>query len=84
MGELRILVLLAVVVSTWTAASGQQVVSGGSSPADTVYAQPGKLVSVNGIRLNLYCMDEPETVINAIREVYDQTRRPVAAHRDRK
>src|ERR1700681_120160 len=56
MGELRILVLLAVVIFTWTAASGQQVVSGGSSPADTVYAQPGKLVSVNGIRLNLYCM----------------------------
>jgi len=28
--------------------------------------------------------DEPETVINAIREVYDQTSRPVAAHRDRK
>jgi hypothetical protein len=28
--------------------------------------------------------DEPETVINAIRDVYDQTRRPVAAHRDRK
>lgn len=28
--------------------------------------------------------DEPETVINAIREVYDQTRRPVTAHRDRK
>lgn len=28
--------------------------------------------------------DEPETVINAIREVYDQARRPVAAHRDQK
>jgi pimeloyl-ACP methyl ester carboxylesterase len=28
--------------------------------------------------------DEPETVINAIREVYDQAKRPVAAHRDRK
>jgi pimeloyl-ACP methyl ester carboxylesterase len=28
--------------------------------------------------------DEPETVINAIREVYDQTRRPAAEHRDRK
>ena len=26
--------------------------------------------------------DQPETVINAIREVYDQTRRPVAAHSD--
>jgi hypothetical protein len=28
--------------------------------------------------------DEPETVNNAIREVYDQARRPVAAHRDQK
>ena len=28
--------------------------------------------------------DEPETVINAIREVYDQGRRPTAAHRDQK
>ena len=28
--------------------------------------------------------DEPETVINAIREAYDQTRRPQAAHRDQK
>jgi pimeloyl-ACP methyl ester carboxylesterase len=36
--------------------SGQQVAGGGSSPADILYAQPGKLVSVNGFRLNLYCM----------------------------
>jgi pimeloyl-ACP methyl ester carboxylesterase len=28
--------------------------------------------------------DEPETVINAVREVFDQTRRPAAAHRDQK
>jgi pimeloyl-ACP methyl ester carboxylesterase len=28
--------------------------------------------------------DEPETVINAIREVYDQTRKPIAGHRHRK
>jgi hypothetical protein len=28
--------------------------------------------------------DEPETVINAIREVYDQTRRPPAAQPDQK
>jgi pimeloyl-ACP methyl ester carboxylesterase len=28
--------------------------------------------------------DEPDTVINAIREVYDLTRRPAAAHRDQK
>ena len=26
--------------------------------------------------------DEPETLINAVREVYDQARRPVAAHGD--
>ena len=38
------------------AVSGQQVASGGNSPADIVYAQPGKLVSVNGFRLNLYCV----------------------------
>ena len=35
---------------------GQQVASGGSSPADILYAQPGRLVPVNGFRLNLYCM----------------------------
>jgi hypothetical protein len=28
--------------------------------------------------------DEPETVINAVREVYGQTSRPVTTHRDRK
>src|SRR6266852_3715285 len=47
--------LLAVLVSA-IAVSGQQVTSGGSSPADIFYAQPGQLVSVNGFRLNLYCM----------------------------
>jgi hypothetical protein len=26
------------------------------SPSDILYAQPGQLVSVNGFRLNLYCM----------------------------
>jgi pimeloyl-ACP methyl ester carboxylesterase len=42
---------------SWTiAVSGQQVANGGSSHADIVYAKPGKLVSVNGFRLNLYCM----------------------------
>src|SRR5882724_20332 len=46
--------LLAVVISA-NMVSGQQVASGGSSLADTVYARPGKLVSVNGFRLNLYC-----------------------------
>src|SRR5258708_11520941 len=35
---------------------GQQEASSGGSPADIVYARHGKLVSVNGFRLNLYCM----------------------------
>jgi len=47
--------LLAVLISA-IAVFGQQVASGGSSPADILYAQPGQLVSVNGFRLNLYCM----------------------------
>jgi pimeloyl-ACP methyl ester carboxylesterase len=47
--------LLAVVISA-IMISGQQVASGGSSPADILYAQPGQLVSVNGFRLNLYCI----------------------------
>src|SRR5436309_5959802 len=54
MKQTRIFFLLALLIST-VAVSGQQVASGGTSPADTVYAQPGKLVSVNGSRLNLYC-----------------------------
>jgi len=44
-----------VLIST-VAVSGQQVASGGGAPLDTLYAQPGQLVSVNGFRLNLYCM----------------------------
>src|SRR5258708_14306817 len=47
--------LLAVVISA-IMVSGQHVASGGSSPADILYAQPGQLVSVNGFRLNLYCI----------------------------
>jgi pimeloyl-ACP methyl ester carboxylesterase len=47
--------LLAVVISA-IMISGQQVASGGSAPVDILYAQPGQLVSVNGFRLNLYCM----------------------------
>jgi pimeloyl-ACP methyl ester carboxylesterase len=47
--------LLAVVISA-IMISGQQVASGGSSPADILYAQPGQLVSVSGFRLNLYCI----------------------------
>src|SRR5260370_22046218 len=55
MRQIRTGFLLAVLVSA-IAVSGQQVASGGSSPADILYAQPGQLVSVNGFRLNLYCM----------------------------
>jgi pimeloyl-ACP methyl ester carboxylesterase len=47
--------LLAVLIST-AAVSGRQLTSGGRSPADILYAQPGQLVSVNGFRLNLYCV----------------------------
>ena len=47
--------LLAVLISA-IAVSGQQGVSGGSSPADVLYAQPGQLVPVDGFRLNLYCI----------------------------
>jgi pimeloyl-ACP methyl ester carboxylesterase len=55
MKQSRTCALLAVLIST-VAVSGQQIASSGSSPADILYAQPGKLVSVNGTRLNLYCM----------------------------
>jgi pimeloyl-ACP methyl ester carboxylesterase len=34
----------------------QQVAGGGGAPEDMLYAQPGRLVAVNGLRLNLYCM----------------------------
>src|SRR5262249_48015780 len=49
--------LLAVLISA-IAVSGQQAASSGSpgSPSDILYAHPGQLVSVNGFRLNLYCM----------------------------
>jgi pimeloyl-ACP methyl ester carboxylesterase len=47
--------LLAMLIPA-AAVFGPQVASGGSSPADIVYAQPGQLVSVEGFRLNLYCM----------------------------
>ena len=55
MKPVRIFMLLAALISV-VAVSGQQGASGGSSPADILYAQPGQLVSVNGFRLNLYCM----------------------------
>ena len=55
MKQIQMFLLLAVLIST-VAVSGQQVASSGSSPADLVYGRPGQLVSVNGFRLNLYCM----------------------------
>src|SRR5436305_302112 len=48
--------LLLTVLSFTIGISGQKVGNGGHSPADILYAQPGKLVQVNGFRLNLYCM----------------------------
>jgi pimeloyl-ACP methyl ester carboxylesterase len=45
-----LLPVLAVAVS----AVGQS--ASGAAPNDTVYANPGMLVSANGTRLNLYCM----------------------------
>jgi pimeloyl-ACP methyl ester carboxylesterase len=55
MKQSRTCLLLAVLMSA-SAASGQQIGNGGSSPADIVYARPGQLVDVGGFRLNLYCM----------------------------
>jgi pimeloyl-ACP methyl ester carboxylesterase len=54
MRRLRIGLLLTVLICAGV--FGQQVKSDGSSPADIVYAHPGRLVAVNGFRLNLYCM----------------------------
>ncbi|HEY4764987.1 MAG TPA: alpha/beta hydrolase [Candidatus Sulfotelmatobacter sp.] len=54
MKQIPMFLLLAVLISV--AVSGQQVASGASSPADIVYAQPGRLVDAGGFRLNLYCM----------------------------
>src|SRR5437879_8294750 len=54
MRRTRISLLLAVLIST-VAASGPQAASGGSAPADIVYARPGQLVDAGGFRLNLYC-----------------------------
>jgi hypothetical protein len=52
MKQIRILPLAVLFA---TAISGQEAASGGV-PADMVYGQPGQLVSVDGFRLNLYCM----------------------------
>jgi hypothetical protein len=50
-----VIAVLALLIST-IAVSGQQAASGGRSPADIIYAQPGQLVDAGGFRLNLYCM----------------------------
>jgi pimeloyl-ACP methyl ester carboxylesterase len=55
MKQSRTCLILVVLISA-VAISGQQVPSGDSSPADILYAKPGKLVAVDGFRLNLYCM----------------------------
>src|SRR5438105_10589619 len=47
--------LLTIFICT-VAVYSQQGANGGSSPADILYTKSGKLVSVNGFRLNLYCM----------------------------
>jgi pimeloyl-ACP methyl ester carboxylesterase len=46
---------LAALIAT-TPLIGLQTASAGNSPADILYAQPGQLVSVNGVRLSLYCL----------------------------
>jgi pimeloyl-ACP methyl ester carboxylesterase len=46
---------LAALIAT-TALVGLQGASGGNSPSDILYAQPGQLVAVNGFRLSLYCL----------------------------
>jgi len=53
MRQIRIRQLLAVLILAVSAA-GQGTT--GAVPQDTLYANPGKLVSANGTRLNLYCM----------------------------
>src|SRR6201998_647023 len=53
--QIQMFLLLAVLISP-VVVSGQQVASSDSAPADLVYGRPGQLVSVDGFRLNLYCM----------------------------
>jgi hypothetical protein len=65
--QLRTGLLLAMLVPA-ASVFGQQVASGGSSPADILYASSEYIQ-----------FDDPETVISAIREVYDQARNPSAA-----
>jgi len=53
MRQIRIRQLLAVLILAVSAA-GQGTT--GAAPQDSLYENPGKLVSANGTRLNLYCM----------------------------
>ncbi|HBB95028.1 MAG TPA: hypothetical protein DC054_06530 [Blastocatellia bacterium] len=53
MRKIRIRQLLAVLILAVSAA-GQDTT--GAAPQDTLYVNPGKLVSANGTRLNLYCI----------------------------
>src|SRR6266566_5176459 len=53
MKQIRVFLLLALLIFTVSAAR-QGIPS--AAPRDSLYAHPGKLVSVNGFRLNLYCM----------------------------
>jgi pimeloyl-ACP methyl ester carboxylesterase len=55
MEQIRFLLLPMFVATVAMVTSGQEVASGGV-PVDAVYAQPGQLVSIDGFRLNLYCM----------------------------
>lgn len=72
MRQSRTGLLFAVLISAImiSGSSGEQVADGGSSPGDILYAQPGKLVSVNGFRLNLYCVGSgsPTVVEGAARD----------------
>ena len=52
MKPFRTCVMLAALVST---GFGQQLAGGSAAATDLMYAQPGKLVPVDGFRLNLYC-----------------------------
>jgi len=74
--------LLLAMLTCTVAVSGQQVANGGISPADIVYAKPGKLVSVNGFRLNLYCVGSGSpTVVTSCpdRSTSNDDRAPVSA-----
>ena len=46
--------LLAALIAT-TPLFGVQTANAGDSPADNLYVQPVRLISVNGFRLSLYC-----------------------------